>query len=188
MTAIESQTDALTIVVQPPAPSLGRAPRVEGRYRVRYRLGDEEWTTRLCLNVSKGGLFVATQTNYEAGTLLYVELYDGDRWLRARTRVQWTRSGDTDAQAPAGMGLQVLAHHFADESDWNALVEREQAPAVEDAQSSCAQMAVDVAGWFVSPEEGAAASFAAQSEPVRVREAVMLVGMSVVSMGLLLIR
>lgn len=188
MNSIDDHGDSLTIVVQPPSSStLRRERRVVGRHRVRYRVGTEEWTTRLCLSLSKGGLFVATQATHEVGTLLYVELYDGEQWLRARARVQWRRTSEGGTGA-AGMGLQVVTHHFADLHAWGELVGREQMSGNRRTRDGHEPMGPDAASWLAPPDEETPASRADRGTSSRVREAVLLVGMSCVSMALLLVR
>lgn len=188
MTTTADQSDPLIIVVDPPpASTLRRERRVDTHCRVRYRTADEEWTTRLCSSLSKSGLFVATDAPREAGTMLYVELYDGERWLRARARVQWSRATDLDPWAPGGMGLQVVVHHFADELAWNALVEREQVKGKGRPVDARRPVTPDAADWL-APPDGDPSPSAKPLDSTRAREAVMLVGMTCASMCLLLIR
>jgi uncharacterized protein (TIGR02266 family) len=64
----------------------------------------------LSLNISEGGLFVATHVEYPVGTKLEIRLLlPGDEEPTAiRTEVRWVRPHNADADGSAGMGLRFL--------------------------------------------------------------------------------
>jgi uncharacterized protein (TIGR02266 family) len=64
----------------------------------------------LSLNISEGGLFIATHVEYPVGTKLEIRLLlPGDEEPTAlKTEVRWVRPHNADADGAAGMGLRFL--------------------------------------------------------------------------------
>lgn len=70
----------------------------------------------ITMNVSEGGVFVATQKMMATGTLLIVDmaLPGEDEPIIALAEVRWTRSFSSDPDIPAGLGLKFV--HLEGES------------------------------------------------------------------------
>jgi uncharacterized protein (TIGR02266 family) len=70
----------------------------------------------LTMNISEGGVFVATQKEMRPGTMLIVDmkLPSEDEPIIALAEVRWTRSFSSDPDIPAGLGLKFV--HLCDES------------------------------------------------------------------------
>lgn len=70
----------------------------------------------LTMNVSEGGVFVATQKMMKPGTVLIVDmdLPGEDEPIIALAEVRWTRSWNADPDIPPGLGLKFVA--MCDES------------------------------------------------------------------------
>ncbi len=64
----------------------------------------------LSLNISEGGLFVATHVEYRVGTQLEIRLLlpGDDEPTSIMTEVRWTRPHNENADGSAGMGLRFL--------------------------------------------------------------------------------
>jgi uncharacterized protein (TIGR02266 family) len=82
----------------------------------------------LSLNISEGGLFVATHVEYPVGTKLEIRLLlPGDEEpTTIKTEVRWVRPHNADADGSAGMGLRFIGlspevmtkiHRFAQNRD-----------------------------------------------------------------------
>jgi uncharacterized protein (TIGR02266 family) len=64
----------------------------------------------LSLNISEGGLFVATHVEYKVGTRLEIRLLlpDDEEPTAIMTEVRWVRPHNADADGSAGMGLRFV--------------------------------------------------------------------------------
>lgn len=70
----------------------------------------------LTMNISEGGVFIATQQIMKAGTMLIVDmdLPGEDEPIIALAEVRWSRLWCSDPDAPPGLGLKFV--HLCDES------------------------------------------------------------------------
>ena len=65
----------------------------------------------LTMNVSEGGVFVATHAVAKVGTtlILHLELPNCDEPIVTLAEVRWTRPYNVDSDVPPGLGLQFVA-------------------------------------------------------------------------------
>lgn len=70
----------------------------------------------LTMNVSEGGVFVATQKMMKPGTMLIVdmELPGEDEPIIALAEVRWTRAWSGDPDVPPGLGVKFV--HLCEDS------------------------------------------------------------------------
>lgn len=82
------------------------------------------------MDVSAGGVFVATQKPMKPGTLLIVDMAipGEEQPIIALTEVSWVRAYSRDSDAPPGLGLAFV--HICDESlaKIQSFVQRYRAP------------------------------------------------------------
>jgi uncharacterized protein (TIGR02266 family) len=97
---------------------LGREERFDHRTVPRANVqvsidiaSEHNFWTGLTMNVSEGGVFVATHRSVPPGTRLTVEmeLPGDDDPLMAIAEVRWTRAYTGNPDAPPGIGLQFIA-------------------------------------------------------------------------------
>lgn len=93
------------------------APRIEHDATVRVGAGGAHWTART-VNISVGGMFVATDTPLEPGTRaqLSVNLHDGATPVDAAGEVVWSRDG--------GMAIRFVDIDQIGKNRINRLVQR----------------------------------------------------------------
>lgn len=70
----------------------------------------------ITMDVSEGGVFIATQRALETGTMLIVDMDipGEDEPIVALAEVTWLRTFSRDSDAPPGLGLQFV--HICEES------------------------------------------------------------------------
>ena len=90
----------------PLAPSRRSTRRVPCNLEAKVRDGDQVYTSKT-LDISHGGIFIATDINFEIGTLLDLsfQIPDAERTLEAVGRVTWVRTRGASDE-PAGVGLK----------------------------------------------------------------------------------
>lgn len=87
-----------------------RAPRTNVHVEVTFQ-SDHHIFLGLSENISQGGVFVATHTLLEVGTMVDLELTvpgHGDR-IRTIAVVRWVRLFNETSDGPPGMGLQFAS-------------------------------------------------------------------------------
>jgi len=84
-------------------------PRTQVSLLVQYRFNSlEDFLAEYSVNLSPGGIFVATQTPSPVGTMLYLQfsLKDGSRLIEGMGRVAHVQQAT--ATQPRGMGIQFV--------------------------------------------------------------------------------
>ena len=88
------------------------APRIESRLLVRYGLRQERLFEQYTVNISAGGLFLATEAHLSIDTRLslQIELADGQPPLCCHGRVAWINHPDwiKKLRLPHGMGVEFI--------------------------------------------------------------------------------
>ena len=105
------------------------APRVKGQLAISYGPGESDMLRKFTVNVSTGGVFVATTELHAMGSPLDIifELPDIRGGVRCRARVAWCNEPEvlSSPLLPAGMGLEFLALSLEDLEAIFAFVKKE---------------------------------------------------------------
>lgn len=88
-----------------------KLPRVSIKFFVEYR-GKSVWQNVQSFNLSKGGIFIATEKIEPPGTAVEIIFDVEDKRIQVESVVRWSRGKIADGadgeSLPAGMGIQFL--------------------------------------------------------------------------------
>lgn len=106
-------------------------PRGESRGEPRTAIfanvdmhSEHDFWSGLSMNMSEGGLFVATNTMVPVGTLLVLGIHGPltRESIVALAEVRWTRASSGQESVPPGLGLQFVERNGASQARIHALV------------------------------------------------------------------
>ena len=93
-------------------------------------VSEHNFFTGFSLNVSEGGLFVATHVVRPVGSRLEIRLAlpDAPEPLELQTEVRWVRDHNADSESSPGLGLRFMHLSKVDEARIHAFVRRVRDP------------------------------------------------------------